>query len=212
MQQLPFNGENRLFLWTMNITLILESTVTTTKGTTIATWTTKRDGRGWGDHSRRVINCISSFCTGHISTWGFRTSIRARFAPMKSTTPYSPPSLYTDPLTGEHENPFKCISKCLLHLRSSCYKINSVRYGAIYNLICYSSPNLLGQLIFIRYAQSWFSEPIELGTWNANIIWFSEFYFITIFKQKSYSHSLDQLNFSWNFFLVAGLTIYYRMH
>lgn len=129
-----------------------------------------------GENSGRVINCISRFCMGHISTWGFRTSIHARFAPVKSTTPYTPPSLYTDPLTGEPENPFKCFSKCLLHLRSFCYKINSVRYGAIYNLICYSSRNLLGQLIFIRYAQSWFSKPIELGIWNVNIIWFSECY------------------------------------
>lgn len=85
----------RLFLWTMNIMLILESTVTTTtiSATTTTTsnevtWTTNRE-----HHRRRVINCISSFCTGHISTWGFRTSIRARFAPWSQE--HLPPHPYT---------------------------------------------------------------------------------------------------------------------
>lgn len=135
----------RLFLWTMNIMLILESTVTTTiiSATTTTTsnevtWTTNRE-----HHRRRVINCISSFCTGHISTWGFRTSIRARFAPWSQE--HLPPSLYRIlwlANTSAHLNASENVCFICVPL---VIKINSVCYGAqaildtIYNLICYSS-------------------------------------------------------------------------
>lgn len=156
--------------------LILESTVTIT--TTIAaatatttsnevTWTTNRE-----DHSRRVINCISSFCTGHISTWGcFRTSIRARFAPWSQEHLPSPIPIQILWLANMRTHLNASENVCFICV-PLVIKINSVCYGAqaildtIYNLICYSSKFIRFPFVMHRHAVG---KPIKLSTWNANI-------------------------------------------